>query len=108
MNELLFRLGQHALQADNEQIAEQVGVDLLGPPAHVLLLKARDPLTNGSLDLSLRLHSGLGAVPKFGPARQLPARGQSVMLSNSKCPLIDYRTKKGIRLHFPGQGVGSW
>ena len=38
------------------KIPEQVGVDVLGAPAHVILLEATDSLADGSFDLSLGSH----------------------------------------------------
>ena len=56
LDQMLFGRGQHALKADHEEIAEQVGINVLGPPAHVVLLKATDSFTNGGLDFSLGSH----------------------------------------------------
>ena len=42
LDELLLGRGQNALQADHEKIAEQVGVNILGATAHVVLLEARN------------------------------------------------------------------
>ena len=44
LDQMLFGRGQHALKADHEEIAEQVGVNVLGSPAHVVLLEATDCL----------------------------------------------------------------
>src|SRR5450755_2835226 len=44
------------LQPDDEEIAEQVGVNILGATASVLLFKATDPLADGGLDFSLGFH----------------------------------------------------
>ena len=48
-----------AQEADYEEVAEQVGMDVLGSPAHVLLLEAAHAVANGGLDFSLRFHSDL-------------------------------------------------
>ena len=53
---MLFGRSQNALKADHEEITEQVGVDVLGSPAHVLLLKATNSFTNGRFDFSLGSH----------------------------------------------------
>ena len=50
---MLFCGGQHALKADDEEIAEQVGVNVLRSPAHIVLLKATNSFTNGGFDFSL-------------------------------------------------------
>jgi hypothetical protein len=52
---LLLGSGQYPLEPDHEKITEQVGVDLLRTPAHVILLKAADALADGGFDLALRL-----------------------------------------------------
>ena len=62
LDQLLFGRGQDALEADHEQIADQVGVDVLGSPAHVFLLEAADPFADGGFDFSLRFHSDLERV----------------------------------------------
>ena len=40
------------MKADDEEMAEQVGVNVLGTTAHIVLLEARDSLTNGGFDFS--------------------------------------------------------
>jgi hypothetical protein len=62
------------LQTDHEEIPEQVGIDVLGPPAHVVLLEAADSFTNRGFDFSLRLHR---TPPDGGIAKQTfsPAAG---------------------------------
>src|SRR5580693_10732832 len=54
--QLLFGGSQQTLQADNDEIAVQIGVNILGATASVLLFKASDPLTDGGLDFSLGFH----------------------------------------------------
>jgi hypothetical protein len=66
---LLFGGSQDALEADHEEVDDRVGVDVLGPPAHVLLLEARDPLADGGLDLPLRFHGDLERAPAPGQRR---------------------------------------
>jgi hypothetical protein len=39
----------------HEEVADQVGVDVLWPPPHVLLLESTDRLADGGFDLALRL-----------------------------------------------------
>jgi len=58
-DQVLFGGSQDALEPDHEKLADEVGVDVLGPPAHVLLFKAADPCTDGGFDLSLRFHNDL-------------------------------------------------
>ena len=52
LDQLLFSGGQNALKADYEQVTEQVGVDVLGTPAHVVLLKATNSFTNSGFEFS--------------------------------------------------------
>ena len=40
LDQVLLGRGQDALEADDEQVADQVGVDVLGPAAHVFLLES--------------------------------------------------------------------
>ena len=58
LDQLLFGRGQNALEADDEKITDQVRMNMLGPPAHVFLLKVRDPFTDRRFDFSPRLHDG--------------------------------------------------
>ena len=55
-DEMLLGRGQHALKADHEEIAEQVGENVLRSAAHVVLLEATDPFANGGFDFSLCFH----------------------------------------------------
>ena len=65
LDQMLFGRGQDALEADHEKIIDQVCVDVFGPPAHVLLLEATDPFTDGGFDFPLRFHGDLGRVFQF-------------------------------------------
>ena len=56
LDQLLFGGGQNALKADHEEITEQVGVNVLGTPAHVVLLKATNSFTNGGFEFSQCFH----------------------------------------------------
>ena len=55
-DQLLLGIGQDALKADQHTVANQVRMNVLRPAAHVLLLEARDPITNGGFDFSLGFH----------------------------------------------------
>jgi hypothetical protein len=63
---LLFGRRQDALETDHEQVPDQVSVNVLGPAAHVLLLKMIDPFTNGGFDFSLGFHDDLESVDAAG------------------------------------------
>jgi hypothetical protein len=52
----LLGCGQDPMKANDEEIAKQVGVDVLGTPTHVILLEATDSLADGGFDLSLGSH----------------------------------------------------
>ena len=56
LDQLLLGRRQHALQADDKEVADQVGVDVLGPAPHVLQFESRDPFADRRLDFTLRLH----------------------------------------------------
>ena len=59
-DELLFCHSQHARESDHEKIANQVGVDSLRPPAHVVLFELADSFANGCFNFTLCLHRQLG------------------------------------------------
>jgi hypothetical protein len=52
-DEMLLGRGEHSLQAHDEQIADQVRSNVLGPAAHVLLLEARNPIADRGFDFAL-------------------------------------------------------
>ena len=56
LDQVLFGCGQNALEAHDEEIAEQVGVDVIGASAHVIVLEATDCFADGGLDLSVGFH----------------------------------------------------
>jgi hypothetical protein len=56
LDELLFGGGQDTLQADDDQIADQVSLDVFRPPAQVLLREVRNPFADCRLNLALGLH----------------------------------------------------
>src|SRR5271166_5743493 len=51
------------MEADHDEVAEQVGVDVLGATAHMFLLKSADPRGDGRFDFALCFHCDLGRVP---------------------------------------------
>ena len=67
LGQLPFGRSQHALEADDEEIANQMGVNVFRSSPHVLLLEAADPVANGGFDFSLRFHNDLdGSYPGSG------------------------------------------
>jgi len=62
--------GQYTLEADHEQITDQMGLNVLGAPAHEFLFKATDPLGNGGFDFALGFHE---ASPTAKGADRRPA-----------------------------------
>jgi hypothetical protein len=47
------------LQADYQEITDQVGVNFFRSPAHVILFKAIHPIADGGFDFSLGFHGTL-------------------------------------------------
>src|ERR1019366_6598004 len=64
LDKLLRGRGQNALETDEKQITDQVGMDVLRTAAHVILLELAHPLANGGFDFSLRLHAELQRVQR--------------------------------------------
>src|SRR5439155_8973927 len=66
-----------------EEVADQVGVNVFGPPAHVLLFKARDSFADGGFDFALCFHGDLAGVsilprrPAWTNTRTATARAAS-------------------------------
>jgi hypothetical protein len=52
LDQMLFSRGQNPLEADNKQITDQVGVDVLGAAAHAFLQKTGHPMADGRFDFS--------------------------------------------------------
>jgi hypothetical protein len=67
-DELLLSRGQYALEANDDQIADQVSVNVLWATAHVILLESSDSLTDVGFNFSLRLHG----IPDFPLGRPNP------------------------------------
>ena len=53
----VFGRAENALNADYQEITEQMGANVPGSPAEVLLLKAMYSLTNGGFEFFQRSHS---------------------------------------------------
>ena len=62
LDQVLLGCGQNALKTHDEEIAEQVGANILGSPAHVILLETADSFTNGGFDLSVGFHGNFRRV----------------------------------------------
>ncbi len=73
LDQLLFGSGQNALEADHEQIAGQMGVNVLRPPAHILLLEATDAFADSGFDFTLGFHSNIERIPilRWSPTRKI-------------------------------------
>jgi hypothetical protein len=69
-DQLLFGHSQDPFEANNDQIADHVSVDVFWASAHVILFEAGDSFTDGCFHLSLCLHAILRYV-LFG--REKPA-----------------------------------
>ena len=72
LDQMLLGRGQDALQADHEEIIDQVGANVLGPASHIFLLEARDPFADGGFDFALGFHVDLEGDPR--PAGSHTAR----------------------------------
>jgi hypothetical protein len=83
LDQLLFGRGQDALEADDEQITDQVGVDVLGAAAHVFLFKARDPFADGRFDFALCFHGDLAGARH---SRSLSRIGESLLAATEQEP----------------------
>jgi hypothetical protein len=74
LDQLLFSGGQNAFKADHEEITEEMGVNTLGTPAHVVLLKMTNSFRNSGFDLSqcshrdAHQHPLTTGIPKRQPA----------------------------------------
>jgi hypothetical protein len=62
----LFGRGQDALEADHEQVADEMGADILGSPAHLVLLKVADAFADSGFDFTLGFHDDLAVSPLPG------------------------------------------
>ena len=76
LDQLLFGRGQNPLEADDEEITEQVGVNVLGTPAHIVLLKATNSFANSSFEFSQCSHSKPPCYQGI-PKRKLSFYGQN-------------------------------
>ena len=59
LDEMLFCRGQNTVEADHQQVAEQVSMNVFWTTAHVLLLESRYPFANSGFDFSLGFHCDL-------------------------------------------------
>ena len=103
LDQLLFGRGQDALEADHEKVADQVGVNVLGPPAHVFLFKARHPFADGGFDFSLCFHGDLERVPTPVGTRTVPGLHGTTGACGSRSIAGMYDTERGryMPLAFP-------
>ena len=67
-----FRQRENALQADEQQVADEVGADLLGPTTHEFLHKSSDTFADGSLDFASSSHRALDSLGRERPAAEIP------------------------------------
>ena len=59
-HQVLLGSGQYTLQADHDQVTDQMRANVLWPTTHELLLEPRHSLANRRFDLSLRFHADRG------------------------------------------------
>jgi hypothetical protein len=55
-DQVLLGRGQNTFEPANDEIIDRVNEYILGPTAHVFLLKAAHALRNGALDFTLSVH----------------------------------------------------
>jgi hypothetical protein len=60
---MLFGRGSGSLEADDDEIADQVCADVFRAAPYVILLELSDSFADGGFDLSLRFHRMLEGVP---------------------------------------------
>ena len=66
-DQLPFGRGEHPLKTHDQQGADQVRMDVLGPTTDEFLLESRDTVADGGLDFTLRLHGQASRLLLFGP-----------------------------------------
>jgi hypothetical protein len=66
LDQVLLGGSQNALETNDNQVADQVGMNVLGTSAHVLLLEVAHPLRNGTFDFALSLHQNKHYSESFG------------------------------------------
>jgi hypothetical protein len=101
LDQMLFGGGQDALEADHEEIIDQVRADVFGSPAHVFLLEATDPLADGGFDFPLRFHGALACLPF--PAQVAAEEDRRHEATEPGSPVLgsaeDQHTKRRKMLH---------
>src|SRR5665213_448190 len=59
LDQMLLGGGQHPAEPDHNQIADQMGANVLWAPAHVFLLESAHALGNFAFDFALCFHGSL-------------------------------------------------
>lgn len=101
--QVLLRGREHSLQPHDEQVADQVRTNVLGPAAHELLRKSRDARADGGFDLSLALHRNLRAAACRLARRRDAERGPA----SAPAPRAGLAKKKGQAPKQYSRGGGS-
>ena len=102
-DEMLFRRGQNASQADDQQIVDQVRVNVLRASAHVILFEADHPAAHRSFDFSLCFHDDLDGYWHNCPAEAGMTATRKVSPLNH-APIIDNPGEFDYALVFPRPG----
>jgi len=56
LDQMLFGRGKHTLEPHDNEVIDQVRTNVLGPPAHVILLETAHAIRNSAFDFALRFH----------------------------------------------------
>ena len=96
LGQLLFGRGEHTLEADDEEIADQMGVNVFWTSTHVFLLEVTHPFTDSAFDFTLRFHSALACVSStLDPRASNPAAA-----IRWRYPAVFYQVRKNNPLTF--------
>jgi hypothetical protein len=71
------------MKADDEQITDKVGMDVLRTPAHMILYEPTHSSANGGFDFSLCSHGNFS--PLANGEERKPGRGRALS-PNQGCP----------------------
>src|ERR1043165_141385 len=85
---MLFGRGQNPFKSHQQEIVNEMGVDVFGPPAHVFLFEARHALADGGFDLSKSLHqvAMISELINLGKPRT----------SRMECPMMSGKSVLGV------------
>ena len=88
LDELLFGGGRDLPEADEDEIADHVRVNFLGPPPHVLLLESGDSFTDGGFDVSLSFQESSNKSHLDSKARKGRRAGETIGPMRGRMPFL--------------------